>query len=50
MNQMDQHKGQKKQWEKPQLFNLSIEMNTKDNFGGVQTDWSNTTATNTDPS
>lgn len=46
MNQNGQYKGQKKQWEKPQLFNLSVE-DTKTGFLGPSVDFTNTTATNT---
>jgi hypothetical protein len=47
MNQTERPGFKKKQWEKPQLLNLSVEADTKTWFGGAQTDWSNTTATNT---
>ena len=47
MNQMDQYKGQKKQWEKPQLFNLSIDAYTKTGFLGPSVDFTSTSATNT---
>ncbi|MGD2087438.1 MAG: hypothetical protein PVH61_14735 [Candidatus Aminicenantes bacterium] len=48
MNQIDQYKGRKKQWEKPQLFNLSVEADTKTGFLGPSADFTNTvTANNT---
>ena len=47
MNQNGQYKGQKKQWEKPQIFNLSVEADTKTGFLGPSVDFTNTSATNT---
>lgn len=42
MNQKDQYKGRKKQWEKPLLVDLGVE-STKTGGGGTVTDFSNTT-------
>jgi len=50
MDQKNHHKRQKKKWEKPILVDLDVAAYTKSGFGGAQTDWSNTSATNTDAS
>lgn len=42
MNQIDQYKGRKKQWEKPLLVDLGVE-STKSGGGGTKTDLFNTT-------
>lgn len=48
MNQKGRYKSQKKQWEKPRLFNLNVEADTKTGAFGPSVDFTNTTtATNT---
>jgi hypothetical protein len=46
MNQKNQNNGRKKQWEKPQLFNLSVEADTKTGFFGPSADFTNSTSAN----
>ena len=46
MNLPDKSSCLKKQWEKPQLFNLGVEADTKTGFLGASADFTNTTTAN----
>jgi hypothetical protein len=46
MHRTDQDKNLKKRWEKPRVFNLSVEADTKTGFLGASADFTNTTSAN----